>query len=75
LQLTAVEVVKCLLTLPPSSLADATKELAGSFPLSKVVPEAIKHLAAGAIPADTSEDEDEGYEEELDEETDEDEDA
>ena len=35
--------------MPPASVAEAVKAMAGSFDLAVVIPKVVKHLTAGAI--------------------------
>lgn len=78
-EITPDEVLKYLLTLPPSTLAEALHRIADDFNLAKSIPELLQHLAAGAITAprptpddEDDEDSDEEDAEEPDDEEDED---
>lgn len=78
LQLTPEEIIRCILTLPPSAIHEAIKKVAGQFNLTAAVPELVKQLTAGAIaaPRPTANDEDEELEQDVEnDEDDDDEDA
>ena len=77
LELTPADVLKCLLTLPPQTMADAVKQVADRFDVAKVIPEILQHLAVGAIKARASrpEIEEEEEEEEVEEDDEEEEEA
>ncbi len=51
LYLSADDIITCLLTLPPSCIANAVLNAGDNIDLAEKLPEVLKQLAWGAIPA------------------------